>query len=169
MAGQLRVNSALYSWTSCIFKVDNLPTAPDGTPWDIVSLDFEEKRERKVVYSNRQDGRPRGKTSGKYSVPSVTMKMLTAQHMKLLQYLALSTGTPSYGDAEFGILVQVAEPVIGAQPITYSLKQVTIDDIKDGHEEGIDELVTEFELGVLNMSRNGLTLWSAIRGLPGNL
>jgi hypothetical protein len=168
MAGPLRVNNALYSWEDCLFKVDNQQTTPLGNPWNVVALDFAEKRERKVVYTNRRSGRPRGKTRGKYSVEPVTMKLLKAQSMELLAYLQLSAGGLSYGDTQFGLTVQVSTPlVIGSIPITIVLADCTVDGVKDGFEEGVDELLDEVTIGALSCTRNGLKLWSAAELLGG--
>jgi hypothetical protein len=163
----LRVNTALYSWTSCEFKIDNLILTPAGNPWNIVSLDFEQKRERKVVYSNRRSGRPRGKTRGKYSVPSFSMKMFRAQAFELKTYLSLK-GVGSYGDADFNMMIQVSEPVPGAVPLTLVAEDCTWDGEKAAHEEGVDELLLEIEIGCLQMTENGLRLWSELVGLTGN-
>lgn len=158
MPDVIRINNTIYSWTSCRFLID-------GQPWTgVVALDTEQKRERKVVHAARQDGRPLGKTSGKYSVPSTTLKMLKDSADALTTYLTV-LGLGSYGDAEFTIMVQAIEPVIGAVPLSMILSVCTIDGEKDGHEEGIDELLTEFEVGVLSATKNGKQLWSAIRGI----
>lgn len=164
MAGRLRVNSSIYSWEDTIFKVDNQQTTPAGNPWNFVSFDWEQKRERKVVYTNRRSGRPRGKTRGKYSVPSCTAKILVAQGIELKQYLQVQGGG-SYGDAEFTLTVQVSAPgILGALPITAILEEATWDGDKPGFEEGIDELLTEITFGVQSLTENGLRLWSTLDG-----
>jgi hypothetical protein len=160
----LRVNLGIYSWTSCVFKIDNQPTGPDGTSWGLQSLDVSEKRERKKVRANRQDGRPIGRTSGRYEVDSVTMKFLKTGFEALTTYLA-AQAQGSYGDVSFGLMIQIAEPIPGAKPLLISLKDCTIDGVKDGHEEGIDELLDEVEVGCLSLTRNGKSLYSVIRGL----
>jgi hypothetical protein len=159
---RLRLNTAIYSWDDCLFMIDNQRITPAGNPWNIVALDYEQKRERKVVYTNRRSGRPRGKTRGKYSVPSCSLKLLVAQAVELEQYLQ-QQGVGSFGDAEFILTIQISTPgIIGAVPITIIAEGCTIDDEKQSHEEGIDEIVTELEIGVLTISRNGLKLWSTI-------
>ncbi len=162
MPDVIRINHTLYSWTSCSFKID-------GQPWKgVLSLDYEQKRERKVVYAANQDGTPLGKTAGKYSVGGVSLKMLRDSADALTTYLT-GKGLGSYGDAEFGILIQTVEPVIGSIPLTASLEVCTIDGKKDAHEEGVDELVTEFDIGCLQMTENFKRLWSVTRGLGGIL
>jgi hypothetical protein len=171
MAGFLRVNQTIHSWNSCLEKIDNQLSSPtSGKPWAIVALDFEEKRERKLVHRNRQDGRPAGYTEGKYEVTSCSLKMLRASAQDLIDYCMLPTnGNGSYGDASLQILLQISEPVPRGNTITYVLNSAAIQGVKESHEEGIDELVTEFDLKVLTMTRNGAQLWSAVRALPGDL
>lgn len=159
---RLRVNTAIYSWEDSIFKFDNQQVTPAGNPWNIVALDYEQKRERKVVYANRRSGRPRGKTRGRYSVPSCSIKMFTAQAIELQQYLQ-QQGGGSYGDAEFITTIQTSAPgILGALPITIILEGCTWDGDKESREEGIDETLTEIEVGVLTLTRNGLKLWSTL-------
>ena len=157
----LRVNATLYSWTSCRFLVDS-------QPWEgLVAVDYEQKRERKIVYAARQSGTPLGWTAGKYSVPTFTMKFLKDSYNALTDYLttggSISPGNGSYGDAEWSFMLQTVEPVIGAVPMTRVCYPVTIIGEKESHEEGVDELVTEVELACLRMYVNGKQLWSAQR------
>jgi hypothetical protein len=162
MPDVIRIGHTIYSWTSCVFKIDNQPFT------GLVALDYEQKRERVVQYGARPDGRPLGKTAGKYSVPSFSMKMLRDSADALTTYLTLK-GLGSYGDAEFTIMVQVIEPVLGMVPMTTLAESCTIDGEKDGHEEGVDSLLTEFEIGCLQLTKNGKRLWSVQRGLAGVL
>jgi hypothetical protein len=159
MTDIVRVNSTILSWNSCIFKVDGIPY--NG----ILEFNYEQKRERKVVHAARRDGRPLGKTAGKYSVPSCTLKMLRDSADKLTTYLT-AKGLGSYGDAEFLFFVQYFEPVIGAVPITVVCEGCTVDGKKDPNAEGVDELATEFEIGVLQLTENQKRLWSVIRSIP---
>jgi hypothetical protein len=159
MTDLLRVNSTILSWTSCMFRFDGIPY--NG----ILEFNYEEKRERKVVHAARRDGRPLGKTAGKYSVPSMSLKMLRDSADKLTDYLTIK-GLGSYGDAEFMISVQYVEPVPGAIPITVLCETCTIDGVKDSNAEGTDELATEFEIGCLQLTKNGKRLWSVVRSIP---
>jgi len=157
----VRVNNTVYSWTSCKFAIDGMPTG------GIVAVDYEQKRERKIVYSNRQDGTPVGWTSGKYSVPSFSIKMLRSWADTFTTYLT-AIGLGSYGDAEWAFSAQLIEPAlpIPALPLILLGSPCTIIGEKDAHEEGIDELLTEYDIACLAMTKNGKQLWSAIRSLP---
>lgn len=159
MTDIIRVNNTILSWNSFSLKVD-------GIPWNgILGFDYEQKRERKVVYGARRDGRALGKTSGKYSVPTCTLTMLRDSWDKLSTYLT-AKGLGSYGDAEFVFASQYIEPVPGSLPITVIGTGCTIDGEKDTNQEGIDELVTELTIGCLSIIKNGKTLASLVRGVP---
>lgn len=163
MPDVVRVNHTVYAWTSCRFLID-------AQPWEgLVAVDYEEKRERKIVYAARQSGTPLGWTSGKYSVPAFTMKFLRDSWDALSTYLTLggllNPGLGSYGDAEWSFVLQTVEPVIGSLPITRVGAPCTVIGVKEGHEEGIDELVTEVDVACLQMRVNGKQLWSAARQL----
>lgn len=154
----LRVNRTVYSWTSSRTRIDGAPYT------GIVSIDYEQKRDVKVVWAERQDGTALGWTSGKYSVPAVTMKMLKTTSDSFTTQLTVK-GLGSYGDAEFPLVVQCVEPLSGAQPLTAILAPCRVVGKKDAYEEGIDELLDEYTLACLAVTENGKRLWSAIRGI----
>lgn len=157
MTDIVRVNNTILSWNSFSFKIDGIPY--NG----ITGFDYEQKRERKVVYGAKRDGRPLGKTSGKYSVPTCVLTMLRDSADKLTTYLT-AKGLGSYGDAEFTFVAQYIEP--GQPPITVIGTACTIDGEKDGNQEGVEELHTEFEIGCLEIIKNGKRLASVIRSVP---
>jgi hypothetical protein len=153
----IRVNNTILSWNSFSFKID-------GIPWvGITSFDYEQKRERKVVHAAKRDGTPLGKTSGKYTVPSCKLTMLRDSYDKLTTILT-AKGLGSYGDAEFTFIAQYIEPL--QPPITVIGTGCTIDGEKEAQAEGVDELVTEVEIGCLALSKNGKSLASLIRAIP---
>lgn len=157
MTDLIRVNTTLLSWNSLSFKVDGIPF--NG----LLAFDYEQKRERKVVYAAKKDGTPLGKTSGKYSVPSCALTMLRDSYDKLTTYLT-GKGLGSYGDAEFSFTVSYVEP--GQLPITILGYGCTIDGDKDSNAEGTDEATTEVEIGCLRLLRNGKSLASLVRAIP---
>lgn len=157
MTDIVRVNNTILSWNSFSWKADGIPY--NG----ILGFDFEHKRERKVVHAAKRDGRPLGKTSGKYTVPTCTLTMLRDSADKFTSYLTLK-GLGSYGDAEFNFICQFIEPL--QPPITVIGRGCTIDGEKDTNQEGIDELVTEFTIGCLELIKNGKSLASVVRAVP---
>lgn len=151
-----RINNTILSWNSCAFKADLDPF--EG----IVEFDYEQARERKIVHGMRRDGTPLGKTSGKYSVKNVMLKMLRDSADVFTDYLTVK-GLGSYGDAEFTLTCEYFEP--GHKPIIVIVEGCTIDGEKDGNVEGTDELATEFLVGALTLTKNGKRLWSVQREL----
>jgi len=150
----VRINNTIYSWESVEFTID-------GNPWTgLVAVDTEQKRERKKVYAARKSGRPLGRTRGKYSVPTFTMKILVDSFDALTDYLCQQSGSQSYGDSEFDFTIGIAEPGPGLRPITIIGTDVAIVGEKDGYEEGVDELLTEVELDAMSLTKNGKNLWS---------
>lgn len=159
----LRVNNTRYSWLSSRALVD-------GQPWEsLVAVDYEQKRERKIVHSMRQDGTPVGWTSGKYSVPSFKLRMLKEGSAAFEETLAagglLVPGLGSYGDAEWTFLLQAVEPVVGAVPLTLAAAPCAVGGKRETREEGFDELVVEYDVYTLQMIENGIPLWSLVRSL----
>lgn len=157
----IRVNNTRYSWTSTRHLVD-------GQPFEgLVAVDYEQKRERKIVYANRQDGTSVGWTSGKYSVPSFKAKFLKESAFAFKATLAagglISPGLGSYGDAEWTFMLQCVEPVVGAIPLTMLASPCTVIGDRESREEGMDELLVEFDIACLSLIENGIPLWSIAR------
>lgn len=162
----IRVNNTRYSWNSVSHRVDMQRTR------GIVAVDYEQKRERKMVYAGNQSGTPLGWTAGKYSVPTFTLRMLKEWANTFTDYLTtgglINPGAGSFGDAEWTFTQQVVEPVVGAVPIIMVATPCAVVGKKDVAEEGIDELVTEFEIATMAITENNKRLWSAVRELiPG--
>lgn len=157
MTDVIRVNNTILSWNSFSFKIDGIPY--NG----LLAFDYEQKRERKVVHAAKRDGRPLGKTSGKYTVPTCSLTMLRDSFDKLTTYLT-AKGLGSYGDAEFTFIAQYIEP--GQPPITVIGTGCTVDGDKDANAEGVDESLTEVTIGCLEIIKNGKRLASVVRAIP---
>lgn len=149
-----RVNDTIYSWNSTLHKIDNQPWS------DIVAVDWEQKIDAKVVFTAKPSRRPRGSTTGKWTMEGFSIKLLRDSADAFTDYLCTKTGTRSYLRARFNYLLQVTEPFPGARPLVASAVDCRVIGEKDATEEGIDELLTEYTLLCLNFSKNGKTLWS---------
>lgn len=159
MTDLIRINSTLVSASSCSFKFAGIPFV------GILSLDYEEKREPKIVHGARRDGLPLGWTTGKYDPGPVTFRMLNDSFDKLTTLLT-PLGLGSYGDAEFPFIAQYIEPGIGQLPITVVMAPCRVTGVKDGFAAGNDELTTEVTMHTLSITRNGKRLWSVVRSIP---
>jgi hypothetical protein len=162
----VRINNQTFAWSSSVFLVDG--QGVEG----ITSLDWEEKREVEVAYAARQDGRPVAWAGGgKYSVPSFKMRMLKDTFAVLQAYWAaggsLGPGAGSYGDSIWSFQAQCVEPVIGSIPITAVAAPCRVLGKRETREQGIGTLVTELDIGCLQLIENGLPLWSVVRSLLG--
>lgn len=159
MTDIVRVNNIIYSWTSCRWAFDLIPY--NG----IVSVDYEEKRNRKIVWGANRSGTPLGITSGKYEPGMLNVRMLRDSFDKLTTFFT-AKGLGSYGDAEFAFTGQYVEPVPGALPQTVLATSCYIVGVKDAQQEGIDELCTDVAIQPLGFVRNGKRLWSLVRAIP---
>lgn len=160
MTDRIRVNNTIYSWTSSVFRMNGVGYV------GISSFEFSDKRERKIVHGAKRDGTPIGKTAGKYIPGLITMKVLKdTWHQKMKVQLA-ALGQGSYGDAEFVMSAQFVEEAVGSIPISMFATGCTVEEAKEGHDEGTDELVVDVTIQPLYLVSGGLPLYSLIRGLP---
>lgn len=160
----VRVNSSTFSWNSSAFMFDGQEI--EG----ITSLDWEEKREVAVAYGARHDGTPLAwGEGGKYSVPSFKIKMLKDSWSVLQAYLAVGglirPGLGSYGDSVFTFQAQCIEPIVGSIPITAVATPCRVIGKRETREEGANILLTELDVGCLNLVENGIPLWSVARSI----
>lgn len=157
MTDIVRLNDTIVSWNSVSFKIDGIPYV------GILSFDYEQTREREAVYGAKRDGRPLGFTSGKYSVPSMTLKMLRDSWDDLSTQLT-ALGLGSIGDATFTMIVQYIE--IGQPPITVVCVGCRIKGIKPTLEEGTGAATTELDIQCIEIVENGKPLASVVRAVP---
>lgn len=157
MTDKIRLSSNIHSWESCIFKVDEAPF--EG----LTSVKLSQKRERKLVYGMKRNGKPIGKTAGKYIPGLITISMLRDSYEIMTSFMSLK-GLGSYGDAECSLFVQYVEPL--SPPITIIGSGCTIEEETDDNKEGVDELTTEVSFLPTSITRNGKALWSLQRSIP---
>ena len=154
----VRVNNTLYGWNSSRLTIDG-----DPFTGGLVAIEHAQKRERKLVHAGSPNGRPKGWTSGKYSVPTLKMRFLKDSAAALKASLAV-LGAGSWGDAEFTFTLACIEPVLPPNlPILLVGNPCVITDSHEAREEGIEELVEEFDIMCLNLLENGTPLWSVVR------
>jgi hypothetical protein len=155
MSDLIRINDTFHSWESVSLEID-------GDPWNgFTGIDWEQARTRTLVYGARKDGKPLGRTSGKYEPKPISMTWLRSSWNLLCEYLSIE-GLGSYGDAEFDITLQYEEE---GDIQTIAFLKCTIDNEKDGNQEGTDALTTDATIGTLDITRNGLSLYSLIRNI----
>ncbi len=151
----LRLNRKRLSWNSLTLSYDGIPLGSG-----VLSIDYEQTRERKVVYGSRKSGKNVGTTSGKYTTTG-SMKVIREVSEILKQYLT-AKGLGSIGDASFTLILQAVE--IPGAPLIVVLSDVEIKTIKFSSAEGVDELVDEYTFNEgFDVTENGMTLASRVR------
>lgn len=157
----VRVNNTIWSWNSARFTVDG------NTTEGLVALDYEDELETRTIESNIQDGLPLGMSGGRYRVAAFPMRLLSDSAKVLKSYLAgksASQGIGSYS-ATFNFGVQLSGRDAGDfQPSSTSLASCRIIGECQVYEEGIDELLTEFRIGCLAITRDDESLYNALAG-----
>jgi hypothetical protein len=161
----IRVNARTFAWSSCAFSCD-------GMPWEgVVGIDWEERLDTRVVYSNQQDGAPLGMAQGRYQIATFPLRMLRDTAKTWKNYLtaqASTKGSGSYGQAVFELGLQLAGRDAGdLLPTSTLFSSCRVLGEKVSHEEGIDELVTEFQIGCLLIEQDGNSLWNALPAIVG--
>jgi hypothetical protein len=153
----LRLNNQPYNWNSSLSRFM-------GQAWPgVVEVNYSEKLDIETVYSQTQDGKPIGGTSGQYEVDSFTVKMLIDDADALTTMLVASAPQflGSYGRVEFPFTLSVTEPLLpGAIPIEMIAGVCRIRGKKKGVAKGIEALVTEFDIWCKGIIENGKTLYS---------
>jgi hypothetical protein len=159
MLDVLRINDATHSWNSCRFLIDVEPFK------GILSIDFDEKRERKKVWAGRRDGLPVAKTAGKYDPGKIAVKFLADQWDLITDYLS-AKGLGSYGDPEFTMAVESSEIADLEVPVMIWLATgCTVENVKASFEEGVEESVVEVTLDPMQIVTNGKVLFSLARNI----
>lgn len=161
MTDLFRVNDTILSWNSCVFTIAEAPY--NG----LKSLDFADGIEAPLVHAGRRDGRPLGTPSGKYSVGDVKLVVLRDTAMALRVALTI-LGLGSYGRARFPILCQASEPIpsgVGPPVHDVLIETCRIIGDHDAQDEGTGELVTEFTIRALQLTRNGMRLWDVTKSV----
>lgn len=154
-----RVNDAIHSWNSCRHLIDVEPFS------GVVSVDFNESRERKLVYGGRRDGLPLGMTTGKYDPGVVGVKYLSDQWDLVSTYLT-EKGLGSIGDATFTHTIESSEGGDVEVPVIITLATgCRVQKVHQAFEEGIEENLVEVELRVMQLVTNGKVLFSLARNI----
>jgi hypothetical protein len=151
-----RLQGTIFSEKSCEFDWGFGPMSA------ILKAGGDAKRERKLVASSRRDGQPLGFTAGKFTPGKLTFAMVATTAAMLEEFL--DDGNGSIGDTVFNPTVSLYEPDTPNQGvITVQFNGAVLTSWKETYDEGIDELLTEYEADFLSCSRNGRVLFSILR------
>lgn len=147
----VRIRGKAFSAGSVVLKIAGLRL----TGWS--SIDWDQKRERKMVGPQDETQAPDALTRGKTTpgVLKLTMRRETAQLLK--EHLASMAGSTSYGDAEgWGTTLQYIEGT--KKPIVNEFRNQWWSSGGGSEKDGVDESNEAVELGFLQLLENGLTL-----------
>lgn len=163
----VRIGRTTWGWSSVIFSIDGSPC--EG----LVSADWEEQLELRVVASNVQDGPPLGMSGGRYQVGRFPIRVLTDTARALKKYLtakAVASASSSFMQGVFDASIQLSGlDAPDALPSTTVFSSCRIVGEKRVVEEGTGVVVTEFSIACLAIDSDGSTVFSALAGNLGPL
>lgn len=152
----LRVNGNLIGWGSHIFKVDG------DRVIGVTAIAWDQTRERAYGWGMNRAHAPISATAGKYTpgVVKLTMYKHTADALRA-RYAAAADDGVSYGNPRLDSFLQYVE---GDKVSTIDFEGAAI--TKDGgsDEENPDPNKEEWELQVMRIKVNGLTLYDSSEG-----
>ena len=151
-----RLQGTIFSEKSCEFDFGF------GSVQGTLKAGADAKRTRKIVHGSRRDGVPLGMTAGKFEPGVLAFSLLSTTACMLEEFL--DDGNGSLGDTVFNPTVSLFEPDQTNQGvITVAFTGAVLTSWKEAYDEGIDELVTEYEAMFLTSDRNGRVLFSILR------
>lgn len=145
-----------FSWASGRIMVK-------GQEWHgTMKLSVGQKRERAKIWGTGRARRPRGRTGGKYSA-SCKLTVARDSMQSFLDFLAsFADDGISYGNVEFDILYQQVESDL--TPVTVEVFGcVMADENFDDDGDSIDPSKDDIELDVMEVRKNGKTLYDNTR------
>ncbi len=151
MSDPIRINGNQYDWGSIVIKIDGEPF------YGFTDISYSQKRERVKAYGAGRHHAPRGRTRGKYSSEGKVSAWKSSAEALRQALAAKSADGQSYGDVEFGIVIQYIES--DETPITVELFECTIASEDSSESESPDPLKEELGLDVMYIKKNGLTLF----------
>lgn len=158
MLDQVRVNGNLISWASTQLKING--EILNG----LVSISWDEKRERAFGYGMSRSHGPRGRTAGKYTPGNVKIKANKDSVIAMRDYLgALADDGRSFGNTRFPIILQYVEP--GQLPSTVVFEDCAVVSLTASDEESPDPRYEEWEFSTMRIRTDDLTLYdSSVEG-----
>lgn len=147
-----RINGNMFSWASVTIRVNATLVSA------IKSITYGDSRERSKGYGQGRHFGPIGQTSGKYTTDKVVCEIEKGELQALRQAIADASGSGSFGDLEFQIVVQYEEPDRGV--ITDEINGCTWGKNSASTNDGGDPNYESVEFDCLSIKWDGLTLYS---------
>lgn len=148
-----KINGNVYSWGSIVVKCD-------GQEFNgLYSFKFSQKRTRVKQYGTGRHQKPRGRTRGKYE-PNASLGVFRGTCADFINFLAdQAEDGQSYGDVVFHITAQWVED--DETPMLVECFDCVIGGEDSTDDEGNESLKDEIELDVMEIRKNGATLYDA--------
>ena len=151
----VRINRKAFQSSDVILKCDGY--SYEG--WKTTS--YGHKRSRVLVYPANASMTPTAVTSGKYEPGELKIGFRIESATLLRERCAAKTGTKSYGDHVFPVMLQYVSS--GKPPVKVEFRDVWIAGEDNSEGDNADPSIEEVVFGFLLMKKNGLTLASAGR------
>jgi hypothetical protein len=148
-----RINGNVYSWGSIVVKCN-------GEEFNgIVGLKYSAKRTRVKQYGTGRHQKPRGRTRGKYE-PNASMTLVRGTSADFVNFLRdQASDGQSYGDVVFHLTCQYVED--DETPMLVEIFDCVVAGEDSTDDEGNESLKDEVELDVMEIRKNGATLYDA--------
>jgi hypothetical protein len=158
MADNIRVNGNLLSWGSLGLKIGA------ERYYGFKSISYGEGIESVLVYGMGRHHAPRGRTRGKYVIEPLKLQG-EVESLKIVRQTlaALAPDGRSYGTVEFEVFLEAVEQ---EQSSTTEFLRCRWAKNTGSFEESAEGLYEEIEISVLQIRRDGLSLFDASEGSP---
>jgi hypothetical protein len=158
MADNIRVNGNLLSWGSLGLKIEA------ERFYGFKSISYGEGIESVLVYGMGRHHAPRGRTRGKYVIEPLKLQG-EVQTLKVVRQTlaARALDGKSYGTVEFEVFLEAVEQ---EQSSTTEFLRCRWAKNTGSFEESAEGLYEEIEISVLQIRRDGFTLFDASEGSP---
>lgn len=144
------INGNRYDYTSIEIMVEGIPYR------GIKSIDYEDSLDSAKQYGT--SARPLGRTRGKYDA-SGSLEIFLEDAVVLRTILA-AVGNGGMGAANFTIVVAYAE--IGSPIVVVKMLGCRVKKVAASHAQGNDGITEKWDLDVMDITRNGVSLLSGI-------
>ncbi len=161
----VRVSKTVWSIRSTRFQANGSPMT------GILSVDYEQRRTRKIIASRIAGAPPLGRTTGLYSVPTMIVRMLKEDSGQFTAWLtttavnspanagslAFYKTNPSYADPLFSFSIQCSEGSDPFNALTVLASDCVIESKKSVYDSGVGALADEFTISALSLVEQDIT------------
>lgn len=161
----VRVGKNVWSMRSTRFQANGSPMT------GILAVDYEQKRTRKTIASRIAGAPPLGRTTGLYSVPTMTVRMLKEDSEQFAAWLtttavnspanagslAFFKTNPSYADVLFSFSLQCSEASDPLNTLTVLASDCVVEGKKSVFDNGAGALADEYTISALSLVEKDVT------------